>query len=92
MKESLASFTFLALNSLDIANSQLLIEVLTKLGVVGILWLWLKDTKKQNKELREEFNKEHEQTRKHYDQILIEKDKTLKEHKELIEKLLKNKT
>lgn len=77
------------LSGLDVANSQLIVEVLTKLGVVGILWLWLKDTKKQNSEMRDEFKKEHEETRKHYDQIIEEKNKTLKDNKELIEKLLK---
>lgn len=63
-------------------------ELLSKFGVVAVLWFWLKDLKSQLKGQIKEFRDEAGEIRSHYDKILEDKSKDFIDYKDRIDKLL----
>lgn len=63
-------------------------ELLSKFGVVAVLWFWLKDLKSQLKGQLSEFREEASQIRGHYDKILEDKSKDFLDYKDRIDKLM----
>lgn len=63
-------------------------ELLSKFGVVAVLWYWLKDLKKQLNVQIGEFRGEAEEIRKHYDKILDSKSADFKDYQDRIDKLI----
>lgn len=63
-------------------------ELLSKFGVVAVLWFWLKDLKSQLKGQLQEFRNEASEIRGHYDKILDDKSKDFLDYKDRIDKLM----
>lgn len=58
-----------------------LIEIISKFGVVAVLWFWLRDLKKQLKDQLLTFDKETNEIRKNYDNIIEDKNKEFEDYK-----------
>jgi hypothetical protein len=58
-----------------------IVEIISKFGVVAVLWFWLRDLKKQLKDQLLTFDKETNEIRKHYDKILEDKNKEFVDYK-----------
>jgi hypothetical protein len=68
-----------------------IIEILSKFGVVAVLWFWLRDLKRQLKDKRLTFDKETNEIRKHYDNILEDKNKEFIDYKDRMDRQLADK-
>ena len=66
-------------------------EILSKFGVIAVLWFWLKDLKKQMKDQLNIFDKETNELKTQYEKILLDKNEEFKDYKERMEKLLNQK-
>ena len=49
--------SLLMLTGIDIISNEIFLDIIAKLGVIGVLWLWLKDMRQQMKEQREHYQK-----------------------------------
>lgn len=65
-----------------------ILELLSKFGVIAVLWYWLKDLKSQLQNQLTEFRGEAKEIRNHYDKILEDKSDDFKDYKDRIDKLL----
>ena len=63
-------------------------ELLSKFGVIAVLWYWLKDLKNQLKTQLQEFRGEAKEIRSHYDTILENQEEEFKDYKDRIDNLL----
>lgn len=63
-------------------------ELLSKFGVIAVLWYWLKDLKKQLNIQISEFRQETQEIRFHYDKILSDKSIDFKDYQDRIDKLI----
>jgi hypothetical protein len=70
-------------------NSSSIIELLSKFGVIAVLWYWLKDLKDQLKSQLTEFRGEAKEIREHYDKILESKSNDFKDYQDRIDKIIK---
>jgi len=66
-------------------------EIISKFGVVAVLWFWLKEMKEQMKEQSKDFYSETEKLRQEHKNTMHEFQEIHKEHKELLTKQLENK-
>jgi hypothetical protein len=66
-------------------------EIISKFGVVAVLWFWLKEMKEQMKEQSKDFYAETEKLRNEHKNTMHEFQEIHKEHKELLTKQLENK-
>jgi len=66
-------------------------EIISKFGVVAVLWFWLKEMKEQMKEQSKDFYAETEKLRTEHKNTMHEFQEIHKEHKELLTKQLENK-
>jgi hypothetical protein len=81
--DSLAAGGLLLFTGADITATDSIIEIISKFGVVAVLWYWLKDMKSQMKTLTVTFDKETDEIRTHYEKIII---KIREEHRSDLEK------
>ena len=51
-------------------NESTIFEILSKFGVIAVLWYWLRDLKAQLKEQLGEFRDETKEIRTHYDKLM----------------------
>lgn len=63
-------------------------ELLSKFGVVAVLWFWLKDMKAQLKGQLKEFKEETKDQREHYDKLLLNKEQEFNDYKNRMDRLL----
>jgi hypothetical protein len=63
-------------------------ELLSKFGVVAVLWYWLKDLKTQLKNQLQEFRNEAGEIRTHYDKMLEDKTKDFNTYQDRTDKLM----
>jgi hypothetical protein len=63
-------------------------EILSKFGVVAVLWYWLKDLKNQLKEQLGEFRDETKEIRTHYDKLMQDRKE---DFDKLMNEILKDK-
>jgi hypothetical protein len=66
-------------------------EIISKFGVVAVLWFWLKEMKEQMKEQSKDFYSETEKLRTEHKNTMHEFQDIHKEHKELLADQLKAK-
>lgn len=67
------------------------IDVISKFGVIAVLWYWLQTLKKQLSTQIKEFRAETAEIRNHYGKILDDKRDECKEYMDRIESLIKQK-
>jgi hypothetical protein len=75
----------------DVAFESSILEVISKVGVIAVLWFWLKDLKSQMKAQLTTFDKETDEMRKHYDKIIEDKNKEFHEYRERMSQQIKEK-
>ena len=74
----------------DIASTEsTILELVSKLGVIAVLWYWLRDLKSQMKEQLTTFDKETNEIRNHYDKIIVDKTTEFIDYKDRIGDQLK---
>ena len=56
----------------DVTSTDTVFEIISKFGVVAVLWYWLKDMKGQMHSLLKTFDKETNEIREHYDKVITE--------------------
>ena len=66
-------------------------EIISKFGVVAVLWFWLREMKEQMKEQSKDFYSETEKLRQEHKNTMHEFQDIHKEHKELLADQLKAK-
>ena len=66
-------------------------EIISKFGVVAVLWFWLREMKDQMKEQSKDFYSETEKLRQEHKNTMNEFQQLNNEHKELLVKQLENK-
>ena len=66
-------------------------EIISKFGVVAVLWFWLKEMKDQMKEQSKDFYSETEKLRQEHKNTMHEFQEIHKEHKEILTDQLKAK-
>lgn len=71
---------FLLFTGADLGVESNILEIISKFGVIAVLWFWLKDMRRQMKELRDE----------HKEQVKTLND-MYEDYKNRIDKQLKNK-
>lgn len=87
-----AGVLMLAFTGTELMGGEIaLIEIISKFGVVAVLWFWLRDLKKQLKDQLLTFDKETNEIRKHYDKILEDKNKEFIDYKDRMDKQLTEK-
>jgi hypothetical protein len=87
----LAAGLFLFTGVESTLDSSTALEILSKFGVIAVLWYWLRDLKKQLSTQITEFRAETGEVRKHYDKILEKKSEEHKDYMDRIEKLINDK-
>ncbi len=87
----LAAGLFLFTGVESTLDSSTVLEVLSKFGVIAVLWYWLRDLKKQLSTQIKEFRAETAEIRNHYGKILEDKRDECKEYMDRIEKLINDK-
>jgi len=90
--DALAATGLLLFTGADISATDNIIEVISKLGVVGVLWYWLKDMKEQMKLLLETFDTETNEIREHYGKLIDDMKEEHVDYKNRIDKQLKHRT
>jgi hypothetical protein len=63
-------------------------EILSKFGVIAVLWYWLRDLKAQLKEQLGEFRDETKEIRTHYDKLMQDRKE---DFDKLMNEILKDK-
>jgi hypothetical protein len=66
-------------------------EIISKFGVVAVLWFWLREMKEQMKEQSKDFYSETEKLRQEHKNTMHEFQEIHKEHKEILTDQLKAK-
>lgn len=75
----------------EVTIENTIFEIISKFGVVAVLWFWLKDMKSQIKDQLTTFSQETELLRQEHKNTLHEFQEVHKEHKELLNEQLKAK-
>lgn len=75
----------------EVAIESTIFEIISKFGVVAVLWFWLKEMKEQMKVQSKDFYDETEKLRTEHKNTMHEFQEIHKEHKELLTKQLENK-
>lgn len=70
----------------DAASSDVVIDILSKLGMIGVLWLWLRDLKIQLKDQVAAFDKETDEIRSNYQKIIENLKLEYNDYKDRIDK------
>ena len=88
----LAAFSGLFLfTGAEVAIESTIFEIISKFGVVAVLWFWLKEMKEQMKVQSKDFYEETEKLRTEHKNTMHEFQEIHKEHKELLTDQLKTK-
>jgi len=88
---------FMALSGLflftgaEVSVEGAIFEIISKFGVVAVLWFWLKEMKEQMKDQVKGFNEETEKLRNEHKNTMHEISEIHKEHKESLTEQLKAK-
>ena len=88
---------FMALSGLflftgaEVSVEGAIFEIISKFGVVAVLWFWLREMKEQMKEQSKDFYSETEKLRQEHKNTMHEFQEIHKEHKELLADQLKTK-
>jgi hypothetical protein len=88
---------FMALSGLflftgaEVSVEGAIFEIISKFGVVAVLWFWLREMKEQMKEQSKDFYSETEKLRQEHKNTMHEFQEIHKEHKELLADQLKAK-
>ena len=69
-------------------NESTIFEILSKFGVIAVLWYWLKDLKEQLKQQLGEFRDETKEIRTHYDKLMQDRKE---DFDKLMNEILKDK-
>lgn len=86
----------------EIATPSTIVEIISKFGVIAVLWYWIQDMKKSMKEqlmifkestarMLDAFDKETDEIRKHYDRIADDSRKDYNDYKDRWDSSLKSK-
>jgi hypothetical protein len=75
----------------EVAIESTIFEIISKFGVVAVLWFWLKEMKEQMKNQVKGFNEETEKLRNEHKNTMHEISEIHKEHKESLNEQLKAK-
>lgn len=75
----------------EVAIESTIFEIISKFGVVAVLWFWLKEMKEQMKVQSKDFYEETEKLRTEHKSTMHEFQEIHKEHKELLTDQLKAK-
>jgi hypothetical protein len=75
----------------EVAFESSVLEVISKVGVIAVLWFWLRDLKAQMKAQLTTFDKETNEIRDHYDKIIEDKNKEFHEYRERMAQQLREK-
>lgn len=75
----------------EVSIENAIFEIISKFGVVAVLWFWLKEMKEQMKDQSKGFYEETEKLRNEHKNTMHEFQEIHKEHKELLTKQLENK-
>ena len=89
LTDGLFGIGMLLLNGTDaFLNESTIFEILSKFGVIAVLWYWLKDLKEQLKEQLGEFRDETKEIRTHYDKLMQDRKE---DFDKLMNEILKDK-
>jgi hypothetical protein len=69
---------FLLFTGADLGIESNILEIISKFGVIAVLWFWLKDMRRQMKELREEHKEQVKTLNDMYEDYKNRIDKQLK--------------
>jgi predicted secreted protein len=75
----------------EVAIESTIFEIISKFGVVAVLWFWLKEMKEQMKVQSKDFYQETEKLRQEHKSTMHEFQEIHKEHKDLLTEQLKAK-
>ena len=75
----------------EVAIESTIFEIISKFGVVAVLWFWLKEMKEQMKIQSKDFYQETEKLRQEHKNTMHEFQEIHKEHKDLLSEQLKAK-
>ena len=75
----------------ELSIESAIFEIISKFGVVAVLWFWLREMKEQMKEQSKDFYSETEKLRQEHKNTMHEFQEIHKEHKELLTDQLKAK-
>ena len=75
----------------ELSIESAIFEIISKFGVVAVLWFWLREMKDQMKEQSKDFYEETEKLRTEHKNTMHEFQEIHKEHKELLTDQLKAK-
>lgn len=75
----------------ELSIESAIFEIISKFGVVAVLWFWLREMKEQMKEQSKDFYSETEKLRTEHKNTMHEFQEIHKEHKELLTDQLKAK-
>jgi len=93
LTDLLASGSLFLFTGVELASTEsTILELISKLGVVAVLWFWLRDLKKQMKEQSELFDKETNEIRMNYDRLIANKDIEHAGYKDRLEKEILDKS
>jgi hypothetical protein len=73
----------------EVATESTIFEIISKFGVVAVLWFWLKEMKEQMKNQVKGFNEETEKLRNEHKNTMHEISEIHKEHKESLTEQLR---
>jgi hypothetical protein len=90
--DSMVGTTLLLFTGAEVVSSNTAIELITKLGVIAVLWFWLRDLKKQMKDQLDSFEKRTDEVEDRYEKILADKVSEYKDYKERMDKIMAEKT
>lgn len=88
MTDGLLCTGLLLFTGSEMITESTIFEILSKFGVVAVLWYWLRDLKAQLKSQLSEFKDESKNIREHYDKILQDKTADFTDYKDRIDKVL----
>lgn len=83
LTDLLAGGCLFLFTGVEIASTEsTIIELVSKLGVIAVLWYWLRDLKAQMKDQLTMFDKETNEIRVHYDKIIADKNTEFTDYKD----------
>ncbi len=88
--DALVGGSFLLFTGAEVVASDTVIELLSKFGVVAVLWYWLKDMKDRVSELLKTFDTENKEMRDHYDKIITGLKEEHRDYKDRVDKQLEH--
>jgi hypothetical protein len=86
--DAIAGGSFLLLTGTEVMASDTIIELISKFGVIAVLWFWLKDMKDQVKALTKIYEKENNEAREHSEKMLTSIKEEYKDYKDRSDKQL----